>query len=147
MRAVWVGLFGAVLAVGIAEAKVCKPDGIELSDARAEPRFQGTFKVVRVASYFRHWDKPLPRRWTTDGWIYYLLEHKGQRYFVKQIYDLRTIPEEYGESHEFNSPEAKTAPWGKRNRIAEKARYMPVLEIQMGPLKGLVLKPSGCTFQ
>jgi hypothetical protein len=145
VRAVVLGLMG-VLLVGASEAKECKPDGIGLSDERAEPRFQGTFKVVRVASYFRHWDKPLPRRWTTDGWMYYVLEHRGQKYFVKQIYDLRTIPEEYGESHVLNSAEAKKAPWGQRNWTAEKARYMPILEIQMGPLKGLTLKPDGCTF-
>lgn len=159
MRALLVGLLAFGSSLEAAYAEPCRLDGLELV-AEGTPRVDDdawhtvkyerpdligkTFKVVRVASEFRRINKTLPRPYTADGTVSVVVSTGSEQFFVQQIYDGRTIPEEQASSYVASASVAENVRWGHRATKAEAVRVNGYFDIFDGPLNGLVLRPVNC---
>ena len=162
MRALVLGVVGAVLAVGVAEAKGCRLDGVDLIAKEQGPAELGRpdlvgqrFKVVRVAS----WTKVISGRdkneKTTVADIAVALEGKAGRFVVDQGYVPHSAPwisatswSVSGRRSEWAGlDKVETVNWAKRNRRAEAAYFaQPVASFNVygGPFSGMTLEPVRC---
>lgn len=152
MRAVLLGLIGAVLSVGVAQAKVCRLDKLKLVAASRDGSDvdQGLvgarFKIVKKASSFRTMPDNVGTLGTvTAGWIEAELAGKKGRYVLHQDYLPHSSPSVGAGSTTADDPEVKVN-WGKRDRAGERKLFEPdgTFYVYSGPLAGLDLTPTNC---
>ncbi|WP_336492104.1 hypothetical protein [Methylobacterium nigriterrae] len=152
MRAVIVGLVGAVLAAGGAQAKVCRLDGLEVvatsrGGDNVNPELIGArFKVVKKASAFKTIPDEMGSLGTmTTGWIEAELNGVQGRYVVHQSYIPHSSPWIGAGSTTADDPDVKTK-WGKRDRAGERKLFERdgTFDVYSGPLAGLTLEPTNC---
>ena len=140
MRAVLVGLVGAVLAVGGARAGTCDLSAPLVATSRAQwasdlqrPDLAGkTFKIEKVASAW----EPNTKR----GYQAFLLSVGDERFVAVQSVDL---PADHSESFSADDPRSEKIAWGKRDKAFEAKGYFGegVLS-DTGPLAHLYLAPK-----
>ena len=139
MRAVWVGLVGAVLAVGSAHAdpsKVCPVDAplVAQADSGISSELAGkTFRVQKIAS---EWNAR-----KREGEVQMLVSAGEQRFVVvRHLY----LPADAGAYSAAATASVESAiPWGKRDRKFEaNEAFAEDIAIDRGPLSSLVLKPK-----
>lgn len=140
MRAVVLGLVGAVVLGGAAQAGECKLDSPMVASSRAQwpsdlkrPDLVGkTFTVEKLASEWQ----PATRR----GYVAYLLAADGERFVSVQSVDM---PADFSESFPASDPRAAKIAWGHRNRAFEAKGYISGgILADEGPLQLLNLKPK-----
>lgn len=150
MRAFLVGLVGLVAVGGVAEAKVCQLEGLELvasaRGADANPKIIGQpFRVVRQASAFKTSPDPVSGGTMTSGQISVQVEGPSGNFFVAQDYIPHSAPWVSASSLPGDQTSIPVN-WSKRDRKRE-ARYFEkdgTFDIYSGPLAGLTLQPTNC---
>lgn len=148
MRAVWVGLVGAGLAVGGAGADPvlgCRLDGLELTiDA---PRSLGgrRFRVLKVESRFWRLHGPEVNDFKPDGYVKILIEGDGRRYVITQTYSRYGMPANSGISADATPERIKQINPKIRSPKGERARVNGVFMVLGGPLGDeTALMPVNC---
>lgn len=146
MRAVWVGLVGAVLASGGAQAKSCRLDGAELvaqSQAKWSSEIQRpdlvgrTFLVERIAS---RWLAPKVAEITV------LARYNGEAILVRQVSDFSGPPVDTVNSTIATDKTLQVIRWGQRSPSAERKHFSGLFDaINDGPLVSLGLAAKHCT--
>ena len=157
MRALVLGVVGAVLAIGGSEAKSCRLDGAELvakprqdigSGENAPAQFLGAkFRVVKQASRF----VTIPDRVgnlgkVTGGSIAVEVVGKKGRFFIEQGYIPHSSPWIIGTSWAAGQKGVEVN-WSKRNKKGEATYFKPPTAgffVYDGPLSGLFLEPTRC---
>ena len=144
MRAILVGLLGAVLMAGAAQAKSCPLDGLELV-ATGDEAFTGkTFRVTKVMSHFRRIKSPEVNDQENDGYVVALIEGDAGRFQITETYSGYGMPADYGFSEPATEESVKLIDTRKRAAEAEKVRVTGVFHVFAGPLDGVSLKPTNC---
>lgn len=145
MRAVWVGLVGAMMA-STAQAGQCPLSGSTMtaksvakwSSEVSRPDLIGrTFTVEKVAS---RWRAPKIAEIS-------LLVRSGEEVFVvQQVSDFSGPPVDTVASKEANRTAAQSPYWGKRSAAAEAKHFSGTLDgIASGPLTSLSLIAKPCS--
>jgi len=137
MRAVLVGLVGAVLAT--AGARACNLEGASLvsDDGR-------TFRVVKMESHFDRLESPEVNDLKPDGYVRALIEGNGQKFLIAQSYSGWGAPNNYAQSFDFDPARANAINTGMRSAVGEKSRVDGTFAFMVGPLEGVSLRPSQC---
>lgn len=150
MRAVVVGLFGAVLALGSAQAAKedarlgCKLDGLELV-ATGLPEFEGKrFKVAKVESHFDRIKSPEVNDQKNDGYVVALIEGEAGRFILSETYSGYGMPADYGRLFKATDADIAKINTGRRSTAGEKARVNGVFYIFNDEYEGLSLFPASC---
>lgn len=140
MSAIFLGLAGVLLAGGgVAAAKPCKLDGLELvaaaRDGGSSPFIGETFKVIRSAS-------------TAEGansFIAVEIEGRGRRFFVDQSYIPHSLPWVSATSWAAGGT-GSAVDWSKRDKRVERRLFDDgaSFDVYDGPLSGQMLQPVNC---
>ena len=140
MRALVLGLVGAVVAIGGAQAKVCKLNGAALVAAErggGDPAFAGArFKVIRAAT------RSIGR---TSGQISVEIEGDKGRFVVVQDYVPQSVPWASADSVPADKAGRKVN-WLRHATAFEREVWSrdPSLDIYSGPLSGFSLQQANC---
>jgi hypothetical protein len=148
MRAAIIGLFGSVLAVGVAAAEPilgCKLDGLELTtDAAGSPEPR-RFRVLKVESRFWRLRGPEVNDFKPDGYVKVLIEGDGRRYVIAQTYSRYGMPANSGVSAEATPERIKQINPTIRSPRGERARVNGAFMVLGGPLgEETALMPVKC---
>ncbi|WP_336490006.1 hypothetical protein [Methylobacterium nigriterrae] len=150
MRAVWVGLVGAVLACGVAQADTsaarlgCKLDGLELI-ASGLPEFEGKrFRVAKVETRFDRLESPPVNDFKSDGYVVALLEGEAGKFVLTETYSRYGMPADYGRLERATPEAIKSINPKQRSAAGERARVNGVFHIFNEDFEGLSLRPSSC---
>lgn len=146
MRAVAVGLIGAVLALGGAQAASCKLDGASLvASAEGEPVDGQQFRVVRLMSHFDRIKSPEVNDLKPDGRVTAVIEGNGQRYIIDQTYSGWGMPHNAAYSYPADDAAIAKINPARRSPKGEAARVDGSFDILAGPLEGVRLRPLNCS--
>lgn len=150
MRAVLVGLVGAVVLGGAAQAAKsdarlgCKLDGLELI-AEGLPEFEGKrFRVVSVESEFQRLKSPAVNDFKSDGYVVALLEGDAGKFILTETYAGYGMPSDYGRLEPATPETVAKINAKRRSSAGERARVNGIFYVFNDDYEGLSLYPASC---
>ena len=143
MRALLIGLVGAVLSVGGASAEPTK--GCNLAGAELVSLGDGThYHVKSVRSEFWRMRSPEINDFKPDGEVVAVIEGGGKTYTITQHYSFYGMPNNTGSSAVATPKAIAAIKAGKRNMKAERFRVDGSFNLIDGPLGDNRLEPVKC---